>query len=73
MPYHWSVYSGELPDGVSLDSATGLISGTPTIAGSYDFKILLTDNSVRPKTGEPQSFFAPGRSSNNYYTIVVEE
>ena len=73
LPYHWSVYSGELPDGVSLDSATGLISGTPTIAGSYDFKILLTDNSVRPKTGEPQSFFAPGRSSNNYYTIVVEE
>ena len=29
-PYRWSVVSGTLPDGLSLDSATGAITGIPT-------------------------------------------
>jgi hypothetical protein len=31
-PYTWSLTSGNLPAGLSLNSATGLISGTPTSA-----------------------------------------
>ena len=30
----WSVESGQLPAGLSLDSASGLISGTPTAEGA---------------------------------------
>ncbi|MDC1143148.1 choice-of-anchor D domain-containing protein, partial [Planctomycetota bacterium] len=41
-PYTWSVYSGALPTGLTLSTA-GVISGTPTIVGSYTFIIRVTD------------------------------
>ena len=41
-PYSWSLASGTLPTGLTL-SATGMIAGTPTAAGSYNFTMRLTD------------------------------
>jgi len=41
-PYSWTV-SGNLPDGLLLNGATGLISGTPSRAGSYDFTAVARD------------------------------
>jgi hypothetical protein len=35
----WSVSSGALPAGLTLDRSSGLLSGTPTTAGEYPFKI----------------------------------
>lgn len=35
--------AGTLPTGVSLDSTTGIISGTPTTAGSYSTTIMATN------------------------------
>jgi hypothetical protein len=40
----WTVSSGALPAGVTL-SSSGLLSGTPTAAGDYSFKITATDGS----------------------------
>lgn len=40
--YTWSVLSGSLPPGLSLN-ASGLVSGTPTAAGSYNFTASVTD------------------------------
>ncbi|GAA1015996.1 hypothetical protein Aple_011310 [Acrocarpospora pleiomorpha] len=42
-PFVWSVSSGTLPPGLTLNSATGLLSGTPTTAGSYPFTVRVTD------------------------------
>jgi hypothetical protein len=41
-PYTWSLASGTLPPGFSVSSA-GLISGTATSAGSYNFTVQATD------------------------------
>jgi hypothetical protein len=33
--YTYSVASGSLPSGITLNSSSGVVSGTPTTAGSY--------------------------------------
>ncbi len=43
-PYSWSVASGSLPAGLSL-SPSGLITGTPTVAGKSSFVLQVTDSS----------------------------
>lgn len=40
----YAVVSGKLPVGLSLASATGVISGTPTIAGKFTFGVVLGDS-----------------------------
>ena len=43
-PYKWSLKSGALPGGLSLNSNTGAITGTPTTAGTVDSLVFqLTD------------------------------
>ena len=40
----WTVSSGTLPPGLALDANTGLVTGTPTAAGQYDFQVLAKMN-----------------------------
>lgn len=44
LPITWAVLSGSLPAGLSLASSTGIISGTPTAAGSYSFVLRATNS-----------------------------
>jgi len=46
--YVWSVKMGSLPAGLTLNTATGQISGQPTAAGVSDFEILVTDSDGHP-------------------------
>jgi uncharacterized repeat protein (TIGR02543 family) len=49
-PFTYSVSSGSLPSGVSLDPATGQLSGTPATAGSYTFTVRATDSNTAYKS-----------------------
>lgn len=40
----FSISSGSLPTGLSLNPATGTISGTPSGTGTFTFKVKVTDN-----------------------------
>ncbi|WP_243257923.1 Ig-like domain repeat protein [Rhizobium skierniewicense] len=50
-PISYSVKTGALPSGLTLNTASGEISGTPTTAGIYSFTIEATDNATPPNTG----------------------
>ncbi len=58
-PYTYEVAFGQLPPGLTLDSSTGDISGTPTQTGSYTFSVGVTD--------------ASGSYAEQEYTIQVTE
>jgi lysophospholipase L1-like esterase len=49
-PYSWSVTSGSLPGGLSLDSASGEITGTPTASGTFAFTVTDSDSSATTET-----------------------
>ncbi|MFZ3137404.1 MAG: chitobiase/beta-hexosaminidase C-terminal domain-containing protein [Thermodesulfovibrionales bacterium] len=42
-PYSWSLFTGSLPNGLSLSSSGG-ISGTPTASGTFNFTVRVTDS-----------------------------
>jgi hypothetical protein len=53
-PYAWSITSGTLPNGLSLNSATGEIAGTPTIEGTSNFTVHVTDTGPPVQTTSRQ-------------------
>ena len=57
-PFTFAVTSGALPPGMNL-SDDGVLSGTPTSAGSYDFTVTATD---------PQTY-----TGSSDFSLVVEE
>jgi hypothetical protein len=59
-PFLWRVVEGTLPRGMSLNRDTGVISGTPDIAGEYNPNIEVTDN------------FNPPQRARRVVTIVVQ-
>ena len=82
-PFTWSVSSGSLPPGLTLGASTGLLSGTPTTAGTYSFTVKVTDSSgltsTEPVTvtiipGPSMTFAAPpGGWTNTVYGYTLTE
>lgn len=58
-PATWSISAGSLPDGLALNSVSGVISGTPTTPGLYSFTVTLSDACV------------PARSTSKVFTLRV--
>jgi len=46
LPLTWRVSSGKLPPGLKLNATRGVIAGTPTSSGTYDFEVTVTDSNV---------------------------
>jgi hypothetical protein len=49
-PYTWSIARGNLPDGLTVDAVSGVISGTPTKKGNYNFTVQVSDNAALANT-----------------------
>ena len=43
-PYDWTIVDGALPPGLSLDSFSGGLLGTPSAAGTYSFTLQVQDS-----------------------------
>jgi Putative Ig domain len=46
-PYTWTVSSGTLPSWASLTASAGVITGTPTAAGTTSFTVKVTDSATQ--------------------------
>ena len=65
-PYNYTVASGSLPPGMTLDVVTGTLSGTPTATGNYSFAVKVTDSAAATITrvfslyvGDPSIMIVP--------------
>ncbi|HLH07365.1 MAG TPA: DUF4082 domain-containing protein [Terriglobales bacterium] len=57
-PYSWTLVSGTLPSGLTLSSG-GILSGTPTVAGTFSFTVQVADSAV------------PQHSATIQYSLVI--
>jgi hypothetical protein len=55
---HWALSAGALPAGLSL-SSSGVIAGTPTVAGSSSFTVTVTDSAI------------PAQSASRTFALTV--
>ena len=53
-PYHWSIVSGSLPPGISLNTSTGVISGTTQQTGNYALTVKIIDSSSPQQSASKQ-------------------
>lgn len=49
-PLSWSISAGTLPQNLSLDPTTGVISGTPIVIGTSSFTVLVADSGGQEDT-----------------------
>jgi hypothetical protein len=49
-PYAWSIASGSLPPGLTLQASLGSINGTPSQSGTFSITMLAKDSSASPQT-----------------------
>ena len=66
-PYTWAA-SG-LPNGITINSSTGTISGTPTINGTFIVTVTASDSQSPPATATAQYTLVTGNGINSIITV----
>lgn len=59
LPYQWSIVGGTLPPGLEMNPASGSITGTAAVAGTYSFTAQVTDAD------------SPVQSATRTYNLVI--
>ncbi len=59
-PYAWWLTGGELPPGLELDVELGVISGTPTVVGTFNFTVEVSDYFEVPAIGALRAWRGAG-------------
>lgn len=73
-PLSWSISSGALPTGLSLNANTGEITGTPaatTAGASFPFTVAVRDSSTAPLTAQKQFTLTPFTASERGPVAMV--
>jgi hypothetical protein len=86
-PLTWSLKSGSLPPGLSLEPETGVVSGTPSAKGTSKFTVQVTDSSsptpqtqtaelklvvkVPPKVAVATEALAEGTAGSSYSASLI--
>jgi hypothetical protein len=66
LPYTWSIPSGALPAGLSLNGPAGIVSGIPTVSGTFNMIAQVSDAGTPAQTQSAGTSIsvAPGALSN---------
>jgi Putative Ig domain len=70
-PYAWSIASGSLPAGLTLAASTGVISGTPTAAGTSTFTVKVTD-STTPTAQTATASLSLSVTASSGYSVLLD-
>jgi len=70
-PYIWSAPSGSLPLGLTLNSSTGVLSGSPTQQGTFNFTIQSTDSASQSATASLSVTVASSTSNSSSLAITT--
>ena len=49
-PFHWTITSGKLPPGLSINPGTGTVTGKPTSKGTFKSVVHVTDSEAHPQS-----------------------
>ncbi len=68
-PYTWSLASGNIPAGLSMNTSTGLVSGTPTTSGTSSFTVTVTDSGSPAQSQSPKLSIVVAPAASSALTI----
>jgi hypothetical protein len=72
-PYTWSVSSGALPQGLTLDVTTGEISGTPLTTQTSNFTVSVSDSNGSSVTSDTLLLTIRDGSGNSPATVIISD